>query len=186
MAQSLKPVAAEFVGQLCPQCAMCCNGVLFKDVELQPGDDRAKLRALGLPLTPRRAPRSALRTQKFPQPCAALDGCTCRIYADRPGRCRGFDCALLQALAAGETDTAAALRVIQRTRGLAEKVRRLLRESGDTDEQLSLSRRFRRTQRRLESLQLDDDTAEIFGQLTLAVHDLNLALRQHFYPAAHD
>ena len=167
------------VAQLCPQCALCCNGVLFKDVELQPGDDGAKLRALGLPI-------SKARFAKFPQPCAALEGCTCRIYADRPARCRDFDCALLQSVGAGKTEAEAALRIIRRTRARAEKVRRLFRELGDADESVALSLRFRRTRRRLESLQLDDDTAEIFGQLTLAVHDLNLALRQHFYPAATD
>jgi len=179
MTQPLKAVAPGLIAQLCPQCAMCCNGVLFKDVELQAGDDPARLRSLGLPF-------AKTRVVKFPQPCAALEGCHCRIYADRPVRCRSFDCALLQSVAAGATDGATALRVIQRTRKLADEVRRLLRKSGNAEEQLSLSLRFRRTQRRLESLQLDDDTAEIFGQLTLAVHDLNLRLRQHFYPAAAD
>lgn len=179
MAGQTQRVAAEFVAQLCPHCALCCNGVLFKDVELQPGDDAAKLKSLGLPV-------SGSRVAKFPQPCAALAGCTCRVYARRPARCRQFDCALLQALATGTTDAAAALRVIRRTSESAEKIRRLLRELGDRNEHLSLSLRFRRTQRRLESLHLDDDTAEIFGQLTLAVHDLNRRLRQHFYPAASD
>jgi hypothetical protein len=179
MAGQVQPVAAAFVEQLCPHCALCCNGVLFKDVELQPADPAAKLKSLGLPV-------SGARVAKFPQPCAALDGCVCRVYADRPVRCRQFDCALLQALAAGDTDVAAARRVIRRTRECAERVRRLLRAAGDSDEHRSLSLRFRRTQRRLESRHLDDDTAEIFGQLTLAVHDLNLLLRRHFYPAASD
>ncbi len=179
MAGPLKPVAAKFVAQLCPQCGMCCNGVLFKDVELQHGDDAVKLRSLGLPV-------SQTRKAKFPQPCSAFEGCSCRIYADRPVRCRGFDCALLQSLAAGVVNVSAATRAIQRTQKLADKVRRLLRQLGDAEEHLALSLRFRRTQRRLESRQLNDDTAKIFGQLTLAVHDLNLALRRHFYPAAAD
>ena len=175
----IKHVAENFVAQLCPNCAMCCNGVLFKDVELQPGDDGAKLKALGLPV-------SKARVAKFPQPCAALAGCTCRIYADRPVRCRDFECALLQSVARGTTEAPAALRVIRQTRDRVDKVRRLLRELGDHDEHVALSLRFQRTHRRLESLQLEDDTAEIFGQLTLAVHDLNLRLRQHFYPVATD
>lgn len=181
-----KPVAAELVAQLCPHCALCCNGVLFKDVELQPGDDALKLTAFGLALSKFRKPKAKSQNYRFPQPCAALEGCSCRVYADRPLRCRQFDCALLQSFAASEIEVAPALRLIRRTVEGAEKVRRLLRAAGDTDEHLSLSLRFRRTQRRLESLHLDDDTAEIFGQLTLAVHDLNLRLRQHFYPAASD
>src|SRR5437867_9164117 len=95
--QKSSAVAAEVVAQLCPQCALCCNGVLFKDVELQPADDAARLKALGLPL-------DGSRKAKFSQPCAALCGCHCGIYADRPMRCRQFECALLKSVAAGETD----------------------------------------------------------------------------------
>lgn len=179
MPGSIKHVAAKFVAQLCPNCAMCCNGVLFKDVELQRGDLAAKLKSLGLPI-------AKSRGAKFPQPCAALAGGNCRIYGDRPVRCRDFDCALLQSVAAGQTEVAAALRVIRQTRERADRVRRWLRELGNTNEHSALSLRFRRTQRRLESLHLDDDTAEIFGQLTLAVHDLNLILHGHFYPRATD
>ena len=174
--------SADVVAQLCPHCALCCSGVLFRDVELQAGDDPIRLRALGLPLSQKRAARSGQRPQKFPQPCAALAGCDCRIYADRPVRCREFECALLKSVSAGETETAAALRVIRDARARAEKVRRLLRQLGDGDEHVALSLRFRRMQRRMESTQGEDEAVEIFSQLTLAVHDLNLAMREKFYP----
>jgi hypothetical protein len=166
---------AGAVAQLCPHCAMCCNGVLFKDVELQPGDSATKLKTLGLPF-------SSSRTPKFPQPCAALAGCMCRIYAARPARCREFECALLKSVAAGETETAAALRVIREARRQAERVRHLLREVGDHDEHVALSLRFQRTQRRFESSPFEEPAADKFGELTLAVHDLNLLLREKFYP----
>ena len=170
---------AQAVAQLCPQCAMCCNGVLFKDVELQPGDSATILRTLGLPV-------SKGRVQKFPQPCAALEGCSCRIYADRPARCREFECALLKSVAAGETEVPAAFRGIREAQKRAEKVRRQLRASGDVDESLALSLRFKRTKRRLESDAIDEAAADTFGELTLAVHDLNLLLREKFYPAPGD
>ena len=165
----------EAVDQLCPQCAMCCNGVLFKDVELQAGDDAAKLKELGIPVARK-------RVEKFPQPCVALEGCRCRIYCDRPARCREFECALLKAVAAGETEVSAALRTIRETQKRANAVKRLLREVGDTDEGLALSLRFKRTRRRLESSSFDEATGDRFGELTLAVHDLNLFLREKFYP----
>ena len=111
-----------------------------------------------------------------------MAGCDCRIYADRPVRCREFECALLKSVSAGETETAAALRVIRDARARAEKVRRLLRQLGDGDEHVALSLRFRRMQRRMESTQGEDEAVEIFSQLTLAVHDLNLAMRKKFYP----
>jgi hypothetical protein len=123
---------------------------------------------------------------RFPQPCAALNGCICRIYADRPARCRQFECALLKAVQAGVTEPSAALRAIRDARQRAERVRCLLRDLGDVDETLALSLRFKRTKKRFESSPPDDDTAEVFGQLTLAVHDLNLLLREKFYPAPAD
>ena len=45
-----------------------------------------------------------------------------------------------------------------------------------------LSVRFRRTVKRMEAGVLDDETADRYGELTLAVHDLNVLLAQAFYP----
>ena len=84
-------------------------------------------------------------------------------------------------MAAGEVEAVEALRVIRDAHQRAEKVRALLREVGDTDEQLALSLRFKRTRKRFESSLPDDTAAEIFSRLTLAVHDLNLLLQDQFY-----
>jgi hypothetical protein len=168
--------------QLCLACGLCCNGVLFKDVELQPGDDAGRLALLGLPV---RNPQSAIRNphSKFPQPCAALcEDNSCRIYADRPARCRQFECALFKSVAAGETPVAAALRTIRLARRRAERVRTLLRALGDTGEQVALSLRVKRIRRRIESTPQDHATSETYANLTLAVQDLNLLLAQSFYP----
>ncbi len=167
------------IEQLCPACGLCCNGVIFADLALQPGDDTARLRSLGLPVADS---RSGLRPSRLPQPCAAFDGCRCRIYADRPQYCRQFQCVLFKSVKAGRTESAAALRVIRTARARADKVRRLLGELGDTDEQLPLSARFRRTTKQLEGRELGEDTAETYAHLTLAVHDLNLLLGDAFYP----
>ncbi len=166
---------AAVVAQLCPQCALCCNGVLFKDVEIQPGDSAPKLKTLGLPV-------SGKRVAKFPQPCAALESCTCRIYGAHPARCREFECALLKSVAAGKRTPEAALRVIRDGKTRAQKVTLRLRDLDDHDEQKALSLRFKRTQRRLEVSGYDNERAETFGELTLAVHHLNLILREQFYP----
>jgi hypothetical protein len=164
--------------------------VLFKDVELQLGDDAAKLQAFGLPVsgsrTMPRAAHSAFRKLKFPQPCVALDGPVCRIYADRPAHCRDFDCALLKAVRSGQVKPAAALRTIRTTRQRADNVLHLLRVLGDTGEALALSLRFKRAKKRFEGRPPDDEIAETFSRLTLAVHDLNLLLREAFYPAPGD
>jgi hypothetical protein len=155
---------------------LCCNGVLFRDVELQPGDDEPALRAAGLAI-------ERLKTKtRFSQPCATLcaDN-TCRIYARRPQRCREFDCAQLRAVQAGTIDPSTALLVIGEALRLVEKVKRLLSRLGDDDTQLPLSRRFQRTTRRLERALPDEDTAATYADLTLAAHELNTLLHAAFH-----
>lgn len=178
------PSSASIARQLCLNCGLCCNGALFKDVELQPGDDTKKLAALGLPLS---NPQSTIRNRKskFPQPCAALCADNrCRIYAERPARCREFECALFKSVAAGQTEVPAALRTIRAALRRADKVRKLLAALGDTDASLALSLRFKRTRRRIESSSVDASTAEAYRELALAVHELNLLLARKFYPGS--
>lgn len=165
--------------QLCLKCGLCCNGVIFRDVELQPADNAARLQSLGLPV---RTPRTAAGQEKFPQPCAALDGCRCRIYADRPTYCQQFECALFKAVRAGRVEAPAALRLIRTTRDRAERVLRLLHELGDTDERVSLSVRFRKVAKHFHAGAPTEEAADTFGELTLAVHDLNVLLSEKFYP----
>jgi len=163
--------------RLCLACGLCCSGVLFRDVELQAGDDSARLQALGLPL------ERLKRRTRFPQPCAALcEGNQCRLYQERPARCRQFECALFKAVLEQRVKTAAALKTIQQARRAVDRVRALLRQLGDLDEQLALSRRFRRMQRRLESGGANRETAGVFADLSSAMHELNLLLREKFLP----
>jgi Fe-S-cluster containining protein len=164
---------------LCLECGLCCNGVIFADVQLRPEDDAKRLRTLGLAFAPNR--QAASGNTKFRQPCAAFDGCQCNIYSERPKYCREFECLLLKSVKAGKTKTASALRIIHTARQRVEKVRRLLNELGNSDEQIALGKRFRSLKRRLESEPLDEDTAEKFGELTLAVHDLNVLLSEAFF-----
>lgn len=167
---------------LCLECGLCCNGVIFADGKLQPQDDARHLRSLGLKFASNQT--SKIANPKFLQPCACFDGRNCQIYPDRPKYCREFECLLLKSVKAGHTDSAHALRIIRNARQRVEKVKRLLRDLGDAEEDLALGKRFRKVKRRLESSALDENTAEKFGDLTLAVHDLNLLLSEAFYPAS--
>ena len=171
----------SITSKLCLACGICCNGVLFRDVELHPGDDARALESLGLPL-------ERLRTKtRFAQPCAALcPDNRCRLYADRPHQCQAFECALFKKVAERQVELDAALRAIRRALRLADRVKQLLRELGDSDEALALARRFRRTKRRLEDRGADEASAACFAELSLAVHDLNLLLRREFYPESGD
>lgn len=180
---------------LCFECGLCCNGVIFADVRLQAGDDAARLEAQGLPMVRNRGRTSSAsgvarasnplpngRPPKFIQPCAVFDGCRCRVYLDRPHYCRHFECSLLKKVKDGRVDAATGSRVVRTARQSADAVKSLLRELGDTDEEMALSVRFRRMKRRLESGAADDTAAGLFSRLTLAVHDLNVLLSEAFYP----
>lgn len=124
------------IAALCPNCGLCCNGVLFADVGLRRGDDASGLARLGFDLE-RRGRRTC-----FDQPCHAFDGTHCRVYEHRPGRCRGFECELLRKTSAGEMPASAALQVIRATRERATRVVSLLRALGNADEARPLVRRY--------------------------------------------
>lgn len=164
---------------------MCCNGVLFADLQLQPGDNLVGLRALDLRIRLKPARAAAQSRSKIPhllQPCAAYCNCCCRIYANRPTHCRDFECLLLKRVKRKRLSQPQALRTIRRTIRLVGHIRKLLNALGDADEHLPLRTRFRRTARRIEGTGGDPAQAAQYGELTLAVHDLNSLIREHFYP----
>jgi len=180
-------LAVKFIesNALCLKCGLCCNGVIFADVQLQAGDDAARLRSLGLVLAggaPRRlSSRRAAAGRRFAQPCTAFDSCRCRVYDDRPKHCREFDCLLLKRVQSGEISHPAAERIVRQARRRSEDVKRLLRELGDTAEQTALGARFRQVKQRMESGNCAPAAAEVFSRLTLAYHDLTVILSESFY-----
>jgi uncharacterized protein len=165
--------------KLCLACGLCCDGTLFDNVRLGPGDNAKKLQALGLPVA---VSRARLPVTFFRQPCTALCADrTCRVYADRPGQCRTFECGVFKDAQAGRITFAVALRRVKQARQKADHIRRLLRRLGDTDEHRSLGDRFRRTQRRLESGNADAAASILFAELGEAVHRFNLLAHEKFY-----
>lgn len=167
---ALAMAAAE---QLCLQCGLCCNGVIFAQGQLQPEDDAVKLKRLGLAMK---------RNGKFAQPCGAFRQNCCAIYADRPSYCRQFDCALLKAVQEGSVPVDEAERIIRKTRSAEAKVRRLLRKLGTEDPARPLARQFHRTVEALHRGEVGADRAAFFSELTVAMHRLNVLLQRHYYP----
>jgi hypothetical protein len=90
----------------------------------------------------------------------------------------------LQRAGDGRIAIGAAERIVQDAKLRVKKVKRLLGELGDTDESTALSIRFRRVRKRMETSRLDEENADLYGQLTLAVHDLNVLLSSAFYPGS--
>jgi len=171
----------DCIGHLCLRCGICCNGILFGDVRIPDPAEARQLEAARLPLRGKTQGRSVCAC--LPQPCPALGkGNLCAVYRDRPTRCRQFECALLKQAVAGAIALPQAVRVIRETLARAQRVSALLEALGNHRSDRSLARRFRALQRALPRRALTEDSASLFADLTLQVHDLNLSLRRHFYP----
>ncbi len=168
--------------ELCLACGLCCDGTLFDGVQLETGDDAKHLKALGLPVTVSRGRQPIAR---FAQPCAALcENRTCKLYTDRPRQCRTFECGVFKKTRTGEMETTTALRHIAKARRQAEKIRRLLRQLGDTDEHRSIGERFHRMECHLEAAPRNETALAIFADLSLAVHRFKLLAHEQFYTRA--
>jgi Fe-S-cluster containining protein len=160
--------------QLCPKCGLCCNGVLFADVELRKGDDAKRLTELGLSLVKKD------RQQAFAQPCAGFDGRHCRIYNERPKRCRTFECGLLKRVQSGELDADAALKAIAQARCQMEKVCKLLPSMGSDNGRLALSQRYERAMSEPVDLSGGKASAGLPGKLMATYRDLMQTLQRDF------
>ena len=166
------------VEQLCPRCGLCCDSTLFADVELRAGDDAARLRELGLPLE-LKSEAKRRGCLAFLQPCAGFDGRLCRFYADRPKRCRWFECGLFKRVESGTMTPSAAGKKIAEAKRRAEQVRALLRLMGQGNEHQPLAKRYAAAMSAPVDLS-DDAAAERQGELMLAVNDLMNRLQQDF------
>jgi Fe-S-cluster containining protein len=173
--RSLNMGNQNFVSQLCPNCGLCCDSTLFADVELRAGDDAKRLAKLGLSLEKKEQGKLA-----FAQPCACFDGKLCRIYDDRPKRCRTFECGLLKKVGADELSAAAALKKISEAKILAGKVRELLRSLGEKNEQLALTKRYSQAMSAPVDLSASENDSGLRGELMLAVNDLMRMLQRDF------
>lgn len=112
----------EIYQSICGACGLCCNGGLFNDVELKSKDTTDALASMGATLFIKENGRRALA-----QPCPALgeDG-GCRVYGERPTRCRQFECRLLKSTLKGRVSVADALEVVEGARAEYDRVEALL------------------------------------------------------------
>jgi len=164
----------DAVSQLCPACGLCCNGVLFGDVQLQRSDNTKKLSSMGLVLKQRGG------KSQFPQPCSCFDGKLCGIYENRPARCRSFECRLLQQVNAGKIKPEVALKSIAEARQLVKLTLDLLRKLGQVDEHLPLSRRCAKVVAEPLDLAGDETSINLRRRLVRAIQKLTEALRTDF------
>ena len=108
-------MSASLESILCTKCGLCCNGSFLADVEIT-RREALRLEAGGLEIEEEEG--NALLVQ----PCAALKGKRCSIYANRPKCCRTFECLLLKRVRGREISVAAALLRVAEARESGSKV----------------------------------------------------------------
>ncbi len=121
---------------LCTQCGLCCDGSLFADVELVGRAEATRLEIMGLAIEDDDAGGGLLL-----QPCTALQGRRCGIYAHRPRCCRTFECQLLQDVRRGAVDVERAKEHIAEALERIGRVEALMKQLGPCDEPLPLKER---------------------------------------------
>jgi len=125
---------------LCTKCGLCCDGTLFADVELVGEAEAARLEIMGMEIENEDRVVGLLS-----QPCAALCGTRCGIYAHRPKCCRTFECHLLQSAQSGAVSVERALELVALAREQIRQVRTLLGRLGNRDEDLPIKERCQET-----------------------------------------
>lgn len=129
-------MTAALTDVLCTNCGLCCDGTLFADVELVGRAEVARLELVGMDVEDEDRSQGLLS-----QPCAALRGTRCAIYAHRPQCCRTFECHLLQNARRGVVTVSHALEQIADAREQIRRLRELLKRSGNQDESLPIKER---------------------------------------------
>ena len=127
---------ASLTDTLCTSCGLCCDGSLFAEVELGSRAEVSALEILGLDVEDHGASGGLLS-----QPCAALAGSRCTIYAHRPGCCRTFECRLLQDARRGSVSVVEARALIADALEQIRRVKELLAKLGEADARLPLVER---------------------------------------------
>jgi len=161
--------------RLCNACGLCCNGVLFHLVELQPADSPNLLLERGLKLKWKRGHRH------IEQPCPAYRNSCCTIYEFRPERCRRFECRQLKAMHAGEISELQAHEKIAAAKALVARLEALLAQAGVTNPRRPISKRFEAA----TATPLDETAApaalELQAALFTAMEALGTLLEKDFH-----
>ena len=129
-------IVPSLTDTLCTRCGLCCDGTLFADVELTGPAEAVRLELMGLEVEENDTAAGVLS-----QPCAALKGTRCGIYAHRPRCCRTFECQLLQEAQRGTVTVERALEHIAEALQRIRRVRELLTQLGQRDVRLPLKER---------------------------------------------
>ncbi len=172
--ETIAPETSLAAARLCTRCGLCCNGVMFHTVKLQPGDSAKELAALGLKLKRKHGHHFIL------QPCPAFRDAQCALYAARPERCRKFECRQLQRLTAGAITEAMALEKIHAARRLVDRINELLHQAGTTNHKQPLDKRCEKILAEPIDAATDPAALALRDQLQLVRQELDALLTADF------
>jgi uncharacterized protein len=167
---------ASAASRLCSACGICCNGVMFHTVKLQPVDSAKELAALGLKLKHKKS------GSYIQQPCPQFQYAECAIYAVRPQRCRLFECRQLKRVASGEITEAMALAKITEVQRRVARINELLQASGTTDPKRPLSKRCEKIMAEPLDPSADESAVSLRQDLIRAMEELDELLDRDFRP----
>ncbi len=113
--EAVSPVFTPDASDLCVNCGLCCNGVLYSTVQVEP-EEVTRLEVAG------HAVDQIGKHLQYHQPCHHNDHGRCTIYATRYLTCRTFRCALLKRFDAGEVDLSKALEAVAQAKAIVVRV----------------------------------------------------------------
>ncbi len=116
MADAARDAGESPANALCRQCGLCCNGTFYGSVLVAEGE-RAQLERIGLRIVDQEGAAA------MAQPCTALRGCLCSVYAERPSACADYECTLRKRVHAGERSLDQAVTDVAEMQALLAKIR---------------------------------------------------------------
>ena len=161
---------------ICVGCGMCCDGTMYRTVDVG-GDDRLELlESAGLIFS------TEGDVTSFRQPCSAFDGRCCSVYSGRPAVCREYRCLLLRRHEAGDVSYDDARNLIARTTAIRDRVRAGLTAYVGTDDTCSLDGLYRLMLAKLEAEPDPAAARREHSDLLLTVVALRVILAREFEP----
>lgn len=118
MADAARDARESPADALCRQCGLCCNGTFYGSVLVAEGE-RPHLERIGLRIVDQEGATA------MAQPCTALRGCLCSVYAERPAACAAYECTLRKRVRAGERSLEQALADVAEMQALLAKIREI-------------------------------------------------------------
>ena len=164
------------MSSICVGCGMCCDGTMYRHVEVGEGDPLDLLESAGSTFFTKDD------TTSFRQPCPAFRAGCCSIYEGRPSVCRDYRCLLLRRHQAGDVSADEALALVARTTDLRDRVRAGLTAYVDPKEPETLDGLYRLM---LAKFDAEPDPAAArreHSDLLLTVVGLRVILAREFEP----